>query len=109
MPSGVRVVDEISQQADVLLTNLQNDQILIYNSSTQKWENRSVALGSTEFSKTFTYDINNRLSSIVDHLGTKTFSYNLDGSIYQITGTGSYPTKTFSYDISGRLLEIIIT
>lgn len=110
MISGIRVVDQISQQADVALVNLQNNQILIYDSSVEKWKNGTISVsgGSVEVSKTFSYDIDGRLYMITDSQGTKTFSYNLDGSLHQITGTGSYSSKLFDYDVDGRLSSITI-
>lgn len=110
MPIGVRVIDEISQQADVVLSNLQNNDILSYNSILQKWQNKVFSAGSgTELSKTFTYDLAGRLSVITDLAGTKTLQYSLDGKLSQIIGTGSYPTKTFTYDIDDYLVSITIS
>jgi len=41
MPIAIRVVDQISQQSDVTLTSLANNDVLVYNSSTLKWENKT--------------------------------------------------------------------
>ena len=110
MPIGVRVIDEISQQADVVLSNLQNNDILSYNSILQKWQNKVFSSGSgNQLSKTFTYDLDGRLSVITDSAGTKTLQYSLDGKLSQIIGTGSYPTKTFTYDINDYLISITIS
>lgn len=109
MPLGIRVVDEISQQADVVLSNPQNNEVLTYDFSIQKWVNRASSGGVADLSKVFSYDGNNRLSFISDSAGTKTFNYDVGGRLYQIIGTGLYPTKTFSYDVDGKLIGISIS
>lgn len=229
MPLGIRVIDRISDQADVSITNVQNGDVLAYNSTSQKWENRTLAgggphthpwtditstpttlagygitdaafsshnhdgvyslvahnhdgvyspiVGSTsivtlgtittgawnasvipinkggtgqtsvsaainallpsqsgntdkflktngtdilwatvptsgggaELSKTFTYDGNGRLSVITDSAGTKTLSYNVNGTLNQIIGTGPYVTKTFNYNVDGTLAGITVS
>ena len=45
MPLGIRVIDRISDQADVSITNVQNSDVLAYNSTSQKWENRTLTGG----------------------------------------------------------------
>ena len=109
MPIGVRIVDEISQQSDVVLSNPQNNEVLTYDTSTHKWVNRPSSSGSAESSKVFSYDGNNRLHIITDSFGTKTFIYNVNGKLSQITGTGLYNTKSFSYDVDGKLIGISVS
>lgn len=53
-------------------------------------------------STTITYDGQGRTSIITTSRGTKTFSYNLDGTLGSIVGTGSYKSKSFIY--SGSVL-----
>lgn len=108
MPIGIRVVDEISQQSDVVLSNPQNNEVLTYDFSIQKWVNRASG-GVVELSKVFSYDGNSRLNVITDSSGTKTFNYDSNGRLSQIVGTGSYSTKTFSYDVDGRLIGISVS
>lgn len=47
---GGAVNVSIAAASDVSLTNLQNDQVLIYNSTTQKWENGTVSGGASSLS-----------------------------------------------------------
>jgi len=109
MISAIRVIDRIIDQADVSIINVQDNDVLSYNSTTGKWENQvSASGGSSDISKSFTYDGDGRLSVITDSSGTKTFSYNVDGTLSQITGTGPYYTKVFSYDGTGRLIGISV-
>lgn len=61
--------DEISELADVSITNLANGQILKWNSTTSKWENVSGGGGGGS-----TVDIDPTLSS-----GTKIADYEIDG------------------------------
>lgn len=109
MPIGVRIVDEISQQSDVVLSNPQNNEVLTYDFSIHKWVNKPLSSGSVESSKVFSYDGDNRLHVITDSFGTKTFSYDVDGKLFQIIGTGIYTTKTFSYDVDGKLIGISVS
>lgn len=48
-------------------------------------------------SATLGYDGNNRLSTYTSAYGTKTFTYDLNGVLQSINGTGIYANKTFSY------------
>jgi hypothetical protein len=42
-------------------------------------------------------------------VGAKYFTYNPDGTIAQIVGTGGYRTKTFAYNPDGTLQSITVT
>jgi hypothetical protein len=48
------------------------------------------------------------LSTITDADGVKTFSYNPDGTLAAIAGSGAYPTKTFGYT-GGVLTSITVS
>ena len=110
MISGIRVIDQLSQLGDVLFSNLQNNNVLIYDLSSEKWKNGTISVsgGSVELSKTFSYNIDGQLYLISDAQGTKTFQYNVDGTLHQIVGTGVYVSKLFEYDVDGRLSSITI-
>jgi len=56
-------------------------------------------------STTVTYDGSNRVSTITTSLGTKTMTYNGDGTLASITGSGNYHNKSFTY--SGGILQSI--
>ncbi len=107
MPMGIRVTDELTQISDFALSNIQHDQVLAYNSSINKWINKFIN-ASSEVSKTFTYDGNGRLYSIVDSSGSKIFAYDGNGRLSGITGSGVYNTKSFTYDGNGNLTGITI-
>lgn len=57
--------------------------------------------------KTLAYNLNGTLQSITTPLGVMTFSYNPDGTLAQIVGTGEYKTKTFTYS-GGKLVQITV-
>lgn len=109
MPIGIRIIDEISQQSDVILSNPQNNDVLTYDFSINKWVNRPQLAAGVDLSKVFSYDGSNRLYTITDSSGTKTLNYNINGKLSQIIGTGSYSTKSFSYDVDGRLIGISVS
>jgi hypothetical protein len=85
------------------------DKFLKTNGTDVLWATVPSSGGGTELSKTFTYDGNGRLSVITDSGGTKTLSYNLNGTLNQIVGTGPYVTKTFSYNLDGTLSGISVS
>lgn len=59
-------------------------------------------------SGTFSYDGQNRLVFMSTALGTKTYSYNPDGTLDSITGTGSYRSKQFTYS-GGLLVDVVVS
>jgi hypothetical protein len=85
------------------------DKFLKTNGTTALWATPPSGSGAAELSKSFTYDGDGRLSVITDSSGTKTLSYNLDGTLNQIVGTGPYVTKTFSYNLDGTLSGISVS
>lgn len=85
------------------------DKFLKTNGTDVLWATVPTSGGGAELSKTFTYDGNGRLSVITDSAGTKTLSYNIDGTLNQIVGTGPYVTKTFSYNLDGTLSGISVS
>jgi len=60
-----------------------------------------------ETSKTFSWNLDGSLQSIVDTYGTKSFGY-LNGNLVSISGTGVYLSKNFYYDINGNLINIVV-
>ena len=54
-----------------------------------------------------TYDGLGRLDTLTTALGTKTFTYNGDGTLAAITGTGQYHSKTFAY-VGGVLTGVTV-
>jgi YD repeat-containing protein len=54
------------------------------------------------------YDGNGRLSVVTTALGTKTMTYNGDGSLASIAGTGQYRNKTFTYT-NGALTAVAVS
>lgn len=85
------------------------DKFLKTNGTDVLWATPPSGSGEVQLSKTFTYDGDGRLSVITDSAGTKTLSYNLDGTLNQIVGTGPYVTKTFSYNLDGTLSGIAVS
>jgi YD repeat-containing protein len=59
-------------------------------------------------SATLTYDGNGRLSTLTSALGTKTMTYNPDGTLASIAGTGQYRSKTLSYS-GGKLASVTVS
>lgn len=59
-------------------------------------------------SSSLTYDGNGRLSTVTTAIGTKTMTYNPDGTMAGITGTGSYKSKTFTY-AGGKLSAVEVS
>jgi len=58
MPSALRIVDELSELADVTLASLADNNVLIYDSTTSKWVNgtaASIPLTITSIPKTSDY------------------------------------------------------
>lgn len=41
--------------------------------------------------------------------GTKTFTYNVDGTIDTITGTGGFRSLAFTYNVDGTIATITVT
>jgi hypothetical protein len=58
-------------------------------------------------SKTLTYT-GSLLTQIVDAYGTQMFSYDVNGNLTSVTGTGKYRSKTFTYS-GGNLTSIAVT
>lgn len=85
------------------------DKFLKTNGTAASWATPPSGSGATELSKTFTYDIDGRLSLVEDIDGTKTFTYDIDGRLSQITGTGVYANKLFTYALDGTLSEITVS
>jgi YD repeat-containing protein len=67
--------------------------------------NLAYELKSTSSTLVYTGDL---LTSVTDAYGTKTFSYDIDGRLTSIVGTGLYPTKTFAYT-GDQLTSITVT
>lgn len=83
-----------------------DEQALLYKAANSRWENRFLVPSDIKpVSTTIAYDGQNRVSVITTASGTKTISYNLDGTVASVVGTGSYKTKTMTY--SGGLLTSI--
>jgi len=59
-------------------------------------------------SATLTYDGNGRLSTLTSALGTKTMTYNPDGTLASIAGTGQYRSKTLYYS-GGKLASVAVS
>lgn len=59
-------------------------------------------------SSDITYDGQNRVSVITTALGTKTMTYNIDGTLASITGTGNYRSRTFTYT-AGALTSVTVS
>jgi len=64
---------------------------------------RVVASKVVPLSSTIAYDAENRPELVTTANGTKTLSYDVDGVLLSITGTGDYKNVTLSYDGLGRL------
>ena len=84
-------ITNLNGLSDVTLANLANGQVLQYNSSTSKWENKSISVGdSVEFTQI--------LSS-----GVKIGTITIDGTDYDIYapqgGGGSYEPNGVTYTI----------
>jgi hypothetical protein len=58
--------------------------------------------------KTLTYDGSNNLIYLVDEYGAKSFSYNINGLLVSISGSGRYQSKSFTYDGNDNLIGITI-
>jgi len=55
MPTAFRIVDELSKLADVNITNIANNEVIVYNSTTGTWENSSTKLVISSTAKTDDY------------------------------------------------------
>jgi len=62
-----------------------------------------------DLSKTFGYNVDGQLVSINDAQGIKSLSYDVEGKLESITGTGIYPDKAFAYDVDGNLSSITVS
>jgi len=62
---------------------------------------------NSSVSKTLTYNMDGTLDQITDSNGTKIMGYNIDGTLGQIDATGIYESKEFVYS-GGKLTEINI-
>ena len=61
-----------------------------------------------DVSLSITYDNQGRFSTLTSPRGTKTATYNLDGTLASIVGTGAYKSKTFTY-FGGKLVGVSVT
>lgn len=61
-----------------------------------------------QLTTSITYNEDETPNVVTTALGTKTYSYNPDGTIAVIAGTGIYKTKTF-VRAGGRLTDIIVS
>lgn len=113
---------------DVVLTNPVSGEVLFYDGI--KWINRDIssisgisgsAGGDLDGfypdpvvvqvhgrNKTLTYDGNNNLVYLVDEYGAKSFSYDINGLLVSISGSGRYQSKSFTYDGNDNLIGITI-
>ena len=72
-----------------------------------QWEEVE-ALVPVPLSKTLTYDISDRLSTVTDDIGTKTFAYDIDSKLISITGSGNHVSKTFTYNGTDQLVAVTV-
>ena len=66
--------------------------------------NISISSSSPEALDSLTYNLDGTLNVITTASGTKTMSYNPDGTLASVVGTGIYSTKTFTY-LDGKLVS----
>ena len=59
-------------------------------------------------SSSITYDGQGRVDVVTTALGTKTMTYNPDGTLASIAGTGQYRSKTFTYS-GGALTAVTVS
>ena len=59
-------------------------------------------------SSALAYDVDGRLDTVTTAAGSKTMSYNPDGTLASITGTGIYVSKTFAYE-DGALTGVAVS
>jgi YD repeat-containing protein len=84
-------------------STLANEHCIVYNATNQRFENRFITTADVKpLSTSIVYDGNGRVLTVTTSSGTKTMSYNPDGTLATITGTGSYRNKSFTY--SGGIL-----
>lgn len=60
----------------------------------------------SDISTVITYNIDGRVSTVTTSFGTKTMSYDINGLLTSISGTGRYKSKTFTYDENGVITNI---
>ena len=89
-PSGSSNVSTLNDLTDVTLVSPSNNQVLQYNSSTSKWENKSISVGDTV---SFTQ---------IQSSGVKIGTITIDGTDYDIyapQGGGSYEPNGVTYEL----------
>lgn len=90
-------------------TTLANEHCIVYNATNQRFENRFVTTADVKpLSTSIAYDGNGRVSVVSTVSGTKTMTYNPDGTLASIAGTGSYRSKVFTYS-GGQLMGITVS
>ena len=71
-------------------------------------EQAQAGFGYPDVSKGMTW-VDGRLTVVSDSYGTKTLSYDEEGRLISIAGTGVYPaSKSFVYDEFGRLTSTLV-
>lgn len=58
--------------------------------------------------KEISYNLDGTIDTIIDANGSKTFTYDINGRLESITGTGAYVSKDLIYDIDGKLTDVNI-
>lgn len=58
-------------------------------------------------SSSFTYDSQGRISTMTTSIGTKTITYNPDGTVASVVGTGGYATKSMTW-VGGVLQSVLV-
>ncbi|MCR4720952.1 MAG: hypothetical protein K5655_04425 [Lachnospiraceae bacterium] len=106
-PSPDGYVDKLSDLEDVDINDqtLSNNQVPVYNSTTEKWENKSIiedSLTSTATDKALSAKqgvvLDNKILFYFNDFVAKSTTFNLDGTITETDADGYTITTTFTSD-----------
>lgn len=102
----VHIGQSLSELNDVSTVGISGSDVLVYSSITNTFTPKPIING---VNKSLSYDISSgKLSSLTSSLGNKIFTYNIDGQLTSISGSGLFKNKTFVYS-SGKLIDIIVS
>lgn len=102
---GIGGLDELTNAEELFLTSFAS--LSFQLGDTIFFDGGNLINGNKDVSKTFTYNVDGTLNVITDSRGTKTMVWS-GGVLTGVIGTGYYKTKTFSYT-DGALTSITVS
>lgn len=98
-----QIADKINSKENIInLTSIKGLEKIIQNN---KSGTRTVYTNQQPSNRSFTYNSDGTLQSMISTYGTKTFTYNAAGQVTSMIGTGIYTSKSFGYS-DGKISNV---